>query len=234
MALYVGTSGFSYAAWKGSFYPEHLPGQDMLAFYGTRFNGVEINNTFHRMPKPSLLEGWRGEVPAGFRFALKAPQSITHVRRLREVDDAVSYFFDVAGVLGERLGAVLFQIPPGLKKDVPLLHDFLSLVPPGARVALQFRNRSWLDDDVFSLMQRNDAALCLVDSEDDEAMPAVATAGWGYLRLRRPEYGSAELGKWVDLVNRQGWRDTFVFFKHEDAAKGPLFARQFLDIVAGG
>lgn len=234
MALYVGTSGFSYPQWKGSFYPDHLSGREMLSFYGSRFRGVEINNTFHRMPTASLLEGWRGEVPEDFRFALKAPQSITHFRRLREVDDAVSFLFDVAGVLGERLGAVLFQIPPGLKKDVALLRDFLALIPPGRRIALQFRNRSWLDDEVFSLLQRNDAALCLVDSEDEAEMPAVATARWGYLRLRRAEYGSAELRKWADLVGEQGWQDAFVFFKHEEEAKGPQFARRFIDIVEGG
>ncbi|MBU5635283.1 DUF72 domain-containing protein [Geomonas sp. Red69] len=234
MLLYIGTSGFSYTAWKGSFYPSDLPPGEMLRYYGGQFNSVEINNTFHRMPRDSVLAGWREEVPDAFRFVLKAPQRITHVNRLRDVSDAVSYFFDVAGVMGSRLGAVLFQLPPSLKKDVPLLHDFLALVPPGRRVALQFRHRSWLDDEVFALLHRNDAALCLVDVEGEPEIPPVATATWGYLRLRRPDYQVEELGKWAELVRGRGWSEAFVFFKHEDEAKGPLFARRFADLVSAG
>ncbi|QWV97663.1 DUF72 domain-containing protein [Geomonas nitrogeniifigens] len=234
MLLYIGTSGFSYTAWKGSFYPSDLPPGEMLRYYAGQFNSVEINNTFHRMPRDSVLAGWREEVPDAFRFVLKAPQRITHVNRLRDVSDAVSYFFDVAGVMGSRLGAVLFQLPPSLKKDVPLLHDFLALVPPGRRVALQFRHRSWLDDEVFALLHRNDAALCLVDVEGEPEIPPVATATWGYLRLRRPDYQVEELGKWAELVRGRGWSEAFVFFKHEDEAKGPLFARRFADLVSAG
>lgn len=234
MLLYVGTSGYSYPQWKGSFYPGDLPARNMLNYYGGQFNSVEINNSFHRMPKESVLAGWRDEVPAQFRFVLKAPQRITHVNRLRDVDDSVSYLFDVAGVLGERLGGVLFQLPPSLKKDLPLLHDFLALIPPGRRVALQFRHRSWLDDEVFALLKRNDAALCIADIEDDVEIPVVATANWGYLRLRRREYSAEDLKKWADLVRGQGWREAFVFFKHEDEARGPQLARQFLEVAAAG
>ncbi|WP_224958564.1 DUF72 domain-containing protein [Geomonas subterranea] len=234
MLLYIGTSGYSYTEWKGSFYPGELPSREMLRYYGGQFNCVEINNTFHRMPKDSVLAGWREEVPETFRFVLKAPQRITHVNRLRDVDDMVSYFFDVAAVMGRRLGAVLFQLPPTLKKDLPLLRDFLALVPPGRRVALQFRHRSWLDDEVFALLHRNDAALCIADAEGELEIPAVATATWGYLRLRRPDYPVEDLRTWAELVRGRGWSEAFVFFKHEDEAKGPLFARRFMELVAAG
>lgn len=234
MLLYVGTSGYSYAAWKGSFYPAELPARQMLRYYGGQFPSVEINNTFHRMPTDSILAGWREEVPAEFRFVLKAPQRITHVNRLKNVENSVSYLFDVAGVLGDKLGGFLFQLPPSLQKDLPLLRDFLALIPPGRRVALQFRHGSWLDDEVFALLKRNDAALCIADVEDDLAIPPVATTQWGYLRLRRPDYGPADLKKWAAFVRGQGWREVFVFFKHEDEAKGPRFAREFLQLVAAG
>lgn len=234
MSLYVGTSGYSYHQWKGIFYPSDLPDRQMLHYYGEVFPSVEINNTFHRMPTLALLQSWAGEVPAGFKFALKAPQRITHFQRLQGVDDAVSYLFDVAGGLGERLGPVLFQLPPSLKKDLPLLRDFLALMPPGARASIQFRHHSWMDDDVFELLRRNDTALCIADLEDDVETPAVATASWGYLRLRRPEYAEAELKRWADLVARPSWRDAFVFFKHEESAQGPLLARKLMLIAGGG
>lgn len=228
MALYVGTSGFSYSAWKGSFYPEDLPEKQMLHFYGTRFSSVEINNTFHRMPTQALLQSWGDEVPPDFKFALKAPQRITHLQRLQGVEDSVSFLCDVAGVLKQRLGPLLFQLPPSLKKDVQLLHDFLALLPPNVRAAFQFGHSSWLDDDVFRLLQRNNAALCIVDAVEGTKVPRVRTADWGYLRLRRPEYGEKELGVWAELVQRQNWSDAFVFFKHEEEALGPLLAQRFL------
>ena len=228
MPLYVGTSGYSYPQWKSIFYPADLPDKRMLSYYGGEFKSVEINNTFHRMPKASMMESWSAEVPADFRFVLKAPQHITHLQRLKDVDDAVSYLFEVAGTLKERLGALLFQLPPSLKKDLPLLRDFLALVPPKRRVALQFRHGSWLDDEVFSLLRKNDAALCIADVQDDLEIPVVPTATWGYLRLRRPEYAEAELRRWARVVQEQGWRDAFVFFKHEESAQGPMLARRFL------
>lgn len=233
MPLYVGTSGYSYPQWKGIFYPADLPQRRMLNYYGGEFKSVEINNTFHRMPTPSLMESWSAEVPADFRFVLKAPQRITHLARLRDADDAVSYLFEVAGMLKERLGALLFQLPPSLKKDVPLLRDFLALVPPKRRVAFQFSHGSWLDDEVFLLLSKNDAALCIADVQDDLEIPVVSTASWGYLRLRRPEYGEAELLRWARVVQGQGWQDAFVFFKHEESAQGPLLAKRFLALASG-
>jgi len=232
MNLYVGTSGYSYKEWKGSFYPADLSDKKMLHFYGGQFKSVEINNTFHRMPTVSLLEAWASQVPEHFKFVLKAPQQITHIKRLKDADEPMSYLVDITGVLNERLGALLFQLPPNLKKDLPRLHDFLALLPPQRRVAFEFRHQSWFDDEVFDLMRRNDAALCIADAESDLEVPFVPTARWGYVRLRRPDYQQAELKRWAKLVLEQGWSDTFVFFKHEDEAKGPLMAKAFLELAS--
>ncbi len=231
MNLYVGTSGFSYPEWKGSFYPEDLPAKQMLHYYGEQFRTVEINNTFHRMPQVSVLENWADAVPSDFRFVLKAPQRITHLQRLKEVDDSVSYLLEVAGTLRDRLGALLFQLPPSLKKDLPLLRDFLALFPGQRRIAIEFRHQSWFDEEVFDLLRRHQAALCVAEAENDLETPLVATSDWGYLRLRLPDYPDEELKKWAKLVLSQQWRDAFVFFKHEDGGKGPLLARRFLELA---
>jgi len=232
MSLYVGTSGYAYKPWKGPFYPADLPDAGMLRYYGERFGAVEINNSFYRMPKPAVLEGWAAEVPPDFRFVLKASQRITHFQRLKEVDDSVAYLLKVAGALGDRLGALLFQLPPHLRKDVARLRDFLALLPPTTRAALEFRHASWFDDEVFGLMRDHQAALCIAEAEDELEVPFVSTADWGYLRLRLPDYGDAELAAWIDRVRAQGWNDAFVFFKHEDEAKGPLLATRFLQLAA--
>jgi len=223
----AGTSGFSYKEWKGSFYPEDLPAEKMLRFYAERLPAVEINNTFYRMPKPALLESWAGEVPDQFRFVLKASQRITHHKRLKDASEEVGYFFRVASTLGGRLGPALFQLPPNLKKDLPRLAEFLGLLPPEARAAFEFRHASWFEDDVFEALRSRGAALCI--AEDEElATPLVATAGWGYLRLRRQDYGEAEVAAWADRVRAQAWDDAYVFFKHEDAGAGPRLATQLL------
>jgi uncharacterized protein YecE (DUF72 family) len=232
MNLYVGTSGFSYKAWKGSFYPEGLPANQMLRFYSKHFRSVEINNTFYRMPKASVLEGWAAEVPAGFEFVLKAPQRITHVQRLRDAGDSVSYLLGVAGTLKERLGPLLFQTPPYLTLDVKRLRECLSLFPPQCRAAFEFRHQSWFTDEVYQVLRDHRAALCVAEAENDLRIPLVSTADWGYLRLRRPDYGDAELLSWARRVQRQEWRDAFVFFKHEEEGKGPQMARRFLELAA--
>lgn len=232
MTLYVGTSGFSYTAWRGLFYPADLPEQQMLSYYGSVFASVELNNTFHRMPRAAQLEAWGAQVPHGFRFAMKAPQRITHLQRLKGVEDLVSYLFAAADTLGEMLGPILFQLPPSLKMDLPLLRDFLALFPPGRRAAFQFKHRSWLDDAVLDLLKRNGAALCIVDEEGDLEIPPLATASWGYLRLRRPEYPDAELKKWVRMTRERGWEEVFLYFKHEESARGPALARRFLELSA--
>ena len=231
MRVLAGTSGFSYKEWKGSFYPEDLPAEEMLAYYSARLPAVEINNTFYRMPKPSMLEGWAAQVPAEFRFILKASQRITHRKRLKEAGDEVAYFFQTASTLGERLGPTLFQLPPNLKKDLPRLEAFLEVLPPRAPAAFEFRHASWFEDDVFGALRAKGAALCV--AEDEElATPLVATADWGYLRLRRQDYDDAAVAGWADKVRAQAWTEAFVFFKHEDAGSGPKLAAELLRRIA--
>jgi uncharacterized protein YecE (DUF72 family) len=232
MNLYVGTSGYSYPKWKGTFYPKKLPNDQMLRFYGERFRTVEINNTFYRMPQASVLEAWAGDVGADFKFVLKAPQQITHRQGLKNAEDAVSHLLEAAGALKERLGPLLFQLPPNLKKDVPRLRAFLALLPSERRAAFEFRHPSWFDEEVFELLRAHPAALCIAEAEGDLEVPFVATADWGYLRLRRLDYGDAELKAWAKRVRKQDWRDAFVFFKHEDEGKGPQLAQRFLELAA--
>jgi uncharacterized protein YecE (DUF72 family) len=232
MNLYVGTSGYSYKEWKGTFYPKGLQAQKMLRYYGERFRTVEINSTFYGMPKVSILEGWAEAVPADFHFVLKAPKEITHVRRLKDAGDLVSQLIEVAGALTERGGPLLFQLPPTSKKDVPRLRAFLALLPLQLRATFEFRHSSWFDEEVFGLLRDHRAALCVADADGDLEVPFVATADWGYLRLRRPDYGDAELKEWVERVREQGWRDAFIFFKHEDEGKGPRMAQRYLELAA--
>jgi len=232
MNLYVGTSGYSYKEWKGAFYPKDLPAKQMLRCYGERFRAVEINSTFRGLPKASVLEAWAGAVPADFKFVLKAPQRITHMQRLKNAGDSLSQLLEVAGTLKERLGPLLFQLPPNFKKDVPRLHAFLALLPSQRRAAFEFRHQSWFDEEVFGLLRDHQRALCIAEAEDDLEVPFVATADWGYLRLRRPDYSDVELKTWVKRVRKQDWRDAFVFFKHEDEGKGPQLAKRFLELGA--
>jgi uncharacterized protein YecE (DUF72 family) len=231
MNVYVGTSGYSYKEWKGTFYPKDLSEKKMLHYYGERFRTVEINNTFYRMPKASVLEAWAAEVPGDFKFVLKASQRITHMQRLKDADDSVRYLLEVAGTLKERLGPLLFQLPPNLKKDVPRLRDFLTLLPSERRATFEFRHQSWFDDEVFGLLRQNQAALCIAEAEGDLQVPFVSTADWGYLRLRLPDYTDADLKTWLKRVQEQGWKDAFVFFKHEDEGKGPQMAKRFLELA---
>jgi uncharacterized protein YecE (DUF72 family) len=231
MQLYVGTSGYSYKEWKGSFYPEDLPAKQMLRYYAERFRTVEINNTFYRMPAASVLEAWAGEVPAGFRFVLKAPQKITHIQRLKDVGDSVKYLLQVSAALGERLGPILFQLPPNLKKDAGRLRDLLALVPRAVPVALEFRNATWFDEEVYELLRGHNAALCIAEAEGGVEVPFVSTADWGYVRLRMADYGDAELKAWAQRIQGQGWREAYVFFKHEDEGKGPEMAGRFGELA---
>jgi uncharacterized protein YecE (DUF72 family) len=232
MDLNAGTSGYSYKEWKGTFYPKDLPAKQMLRFYGEHFRTVEINSTFNRMPSPSVLEGWADAVPADFKFVLKAPRQITHVRRLKDAAELVSHLIEVAAALKKRQGPMLFQLPPTSKKDVPRLRAFLDLLPLQCRAAFEFRHLSWFDDEVFGLLRDHRTAMCIADAEDDLEVPFVATADWGYLRLRQSDYRDAELKAWVKRVWRQGWRDVFVFFRHEDEGKGPRLAKRFMELAA--
>lgn len=232
MNFYVGTSGYSYPEWKGRFYPAKFQPKQMLGFYASHFRTVEINNTFYRPPTVQLLETWAAQVPADFRFVLKAPQEITHARRLAGTDELVSTLFATAGALQSRLGPVLFQLPPNFRKDVGLLRAFLAALPPG-RAAFEFRNQGWFCDPVFALLREYGAGMCVADAEDDLDVPFVATADWGYLRLRRADYADAALAGWADRLRSQTWRECSVFFKHEDAGAGPRMAARLLELLAG-
>ena len=232
LRLRVGTSGYAYPEWKGTFYPADLPASKMLAWYVGHFSTVEINATFYRMPSAKTLTAWAAVAPDGFTFVLKAPQRITHLARLRDVDDSLRYFCDTARTLGPKLGPVLFQLPPNFKKAADRLGDLLAKLPPGMRVAFEFRHASWFDDEVLALLRAKNAALCIADTEEG-ATPAVATADWGYLRLRAPEYTDADLARWLATIREvgAGWREAFVFFKHEEAGAGPALARRLLDLL---
>jgi len=234
MQLQVGTSGFSYDAWRGSFYPQDLPGGAMLRFYAQNLSAVEINNTFYRMPRPAVLEGWAAQVPAGFVFALKAPRRITHIKKIRDVADDVGYLDKVASSLGAHRGPILFQLPPYLRKDVALLRDFLALLPPGCRAVLEFRHASWLDDEVYDTLRAAQAALCVADAGEEFDSPLLATAPFGYLRLRRQDYDEAALASWAERVQAEPWQDVSVFFKHEDAGIGPALAARFRSLFVDG
>ena len=229
MRVLVGTSGYSYKEWKGTFYPEDLPAAKMLSFYAGQFDTVEINNTFYRMPDARTVERWGSEVPEGFVFVLKAPQRITHQKKLTDVADDLHFLYDTASVLGTKLGPVLFQLPPFAKKDPEKLRDFIKRLPPHHRAAFEFRHASWFDDEIYSILRQHDAALCAADTDETEDSDAVLvpTASWGYLRLRRTEYAGEGIAAWARRVAAQSWSDAFVFFKHEDEGKGPVFAAQF-------
>lgn len=231
MRLFVGTSGYSYKEWKGSFYPEKIPAKEMLSYYSQRLSTVEINATFYRMPQPSMLENWKGQVPSTFRFSLKAPQRITHFKRLKETEEETKYFLETAAVLGDQLGVMLFQLPPNMKKDLPRLESFLAQLPDALRAAFEFRHPSWFDDDVLDLLRSQNRALVVSDTDDMPTTHIDKTADWGYLRLRRVNYSAENLEEWVERIRSQDWKETFLFFKHEDAGTGPRLAAQFLNLA---
>ena len=233
MEIVVGTSGYSYKEWKGSFYPEDLPAAKMLPYYAERFGAVEINNTFYRMPEAAVLSKWATQVPGNFTFALKAPQRITHQKKLVDASAEVSFLFDTAAVLGSKLGPVLFQLPPYARKDAAKLGAFIAALPAGPAVAFEFRHDSWYDDEIFGLLRARDIALCAADTDEIADRDALVrpTASWGYLRLRRTSYAEGEIGQWAARVERQAWSRAYVFFKHEDEGKGPLFANELLAAI---
>jgi uncharacterized protein YecE (DUF72 family) len=231
MKVRAGTSGYSYKEWKGNFYPSDLPAAGMLPFYAKSFSTVEINNTFYRMPTEKILLNWSAQVPDGFAFVLKVPRRITHDKRLKNVDDDVAYLLKTVGALGKKRGPLLFQFPPFFRKDLACLRDFLGLLPPDVQTACEFRHQSWFDDEVFAVLRAHNAALCLADAETELNVPFVAIAGWGYVRLRRPDYSDGDLRDWAKRIQDQPWKEAFVFFKHEEAGKGPQFASRFLEFV---
>jgi uncharacterized protein YecE (DUF72 family) len=235
MQLLAGASGYSYKPWKGPFYPKDLPDAEMLGFYAERLPAVEINNTFYRLPKAAVLEGWAAQTPPSFRFVLKASRKITHIHRLQDVGEMTGHLFETAGRLGPKLGAILFQLPPYLKKDLDRLRRFCDAMPQPCAVAFEFRNPSWLEEDVLEVLRDHDAALCVADIEGGpvaDRLPLVATASWGYLRLRRDDYGDGDLVSWLARIRAQPWSQAYVFFKHEDEGAAPRLARRLMELAS--
>jgi uncharacterized protein YecE (DUF72 family) len=235
MNLWVGTSGWSYDEWRGSFYPEDLPKARMLEYYAERLRAVEVNNTFYRMPKRDVVRVWRDQTPDDFSFVLKASRRITHQAKLGDsAGDALDFLLASSEELGGKRGPILFQTPPWLKGDPGLLRSFLDRVPDGVRAAFEFRSTSWFTDEVFSALADRGAALVAADTGNEEKdPPLVATGSFGYARLRREEYADGLLESWAARLRDTGWDDLWVFFKHEDEATGPRLARRFLDVLSG-
>jgi uncharacterized protein YecE (DUF72 family) len=230
MTTFVGTSGYNYPEWKGRFYPPKLPAAKMLPFYAERFPTVEINYTFYRMPTEKIVEGWRAATPEQFALTLKAPRRITHDSRLRNCADPVRQFLEVAATLGPKLGVLLFQLPPNMKRDLALFDAFLDTFPPRVRAAFEFRHDSWFDSEVFARLRARNLALCIADSEK-LTTPIELTADYAYFRLRDEGYTRDDVRRWAEVVGSTtaSGRDAFVYFKHEDEGKGPEFARQLMD-----
>jgi uncharacterized protein YecE (DUF72 family) len=222
-------SGYSYKEWKGKFYPGDLKSSDMLAYYATQFPTVEINNTFYRLPKESVLVGWADDVTDDFRFVLKASRKITHFNRLKDTESELSYLLGVSSALGEKRGPTFFQLPPNLKKDLPRLEDFLALIPKRWPAAFEFRHESWFDDDVYAALGSSGAALCVADT-DEGMTPVVPTADWGYLRLRRNAYDEGRLQAWADRIAEQPWEEAYVFLKHDDGVN-PAHAKHLMSLL---
>ncbi|HUJ53172.1 MAG TPA: DUF72 domain-containing protein [Steroidobacteraceae bacterium] len=233
MRTWVGTSGYNYPEWKGSFYPEKMPAAKMLPFYAQTFTTVEINYTFYRTPNAKILAGWSRETPQGFKLTLKAPKRITHIAKLRDCSELLQYFLKTTATLGPKLGAILFQLPPYFRKDLMVLDDFLAQLAPGVCAAFEFRHRSWMDAEVFARLRARNLALCIADSEKFST-PLEITASYGYFRLRDEGYTSDDLKRWAEVIRARAAHcsDVYVYFKHEEAGKGPQFARLLLEAFA--
>jgi uncharacterized protein YecE (DUF72 family) len=228
----AGTSGFSYPTWRGSFYPDDLQASEMLRFYARHLPTVEIDSTFYRLPSAETLARWSEQVPRGFVFAVKAPRRITHLMELVGVGDVLAGFLRRASELGERLGPILFQLPPSLREDPRLLDAFLELLPRELKAAFEFRHASWYRERVAETLAAHHKAFCIAET-DEHATPLWATADWGYLRLRRRSYTPSELHVWVERIRAQPWKEAYVFFKHEEVATGPVLAQNLLDLAEG-
>jgi uncharacterized protein YecE (DUF72 family) len=231
MRILVGTSGFSFPEWKGAFYPDGMADADLLRFYADQLGAVEINNTFYRMPKSSVMTKWASDVPDGFRFAIKASRRITHHAKLADCGELLGYLWGSIQKLGDRLGPVLFQLPPYLREDVALLRAFLAELPAGLRAAFEFGHESWHADAVVAALREHGAAACVSDKEKRPNPLWAATADWGYVRLFRPGYEDAELERCAQRIRDSGWQETFVFCKHELDGAGPELARRFRRIA---
>jgi uncharacterized protein YecE (DUF72 family) len=233
MILKAGTSGFAFKEWKGSFYPSDLKDDGMLGFYASKFPVVEINNTFYRLPKESVIQGWASQVPESFTFAIKASQRITHFARLKpDAASALEYLLKTTSTLGARLGPILFQLPPNMKKDVDRLRGFLAMLPADRRFTMEFRHESWFDDDVYDALRERDVPMCVID-QPDFSSPFVRTASWGYLRLHRFDYDDNALSSWAKRIGGEPWSDAYVVFKHDEGVgSGPPAVDSFIRSVS--
>jgi uncharacterized protein YecE (DUF72 family) len=234
MKIHIGTSGFGYKEWKGKFYPDRINPKEMLRFYAERLGTVEINNTFYHMPTGGVLASWAEQVPDNFIFAFKAPQVITHLKQLRNVGEEAEYLFRTLSTLGGKLGPVLFQFPKSFRSDRQALESFLPLIPSNVSCAFEFRSQSWIDNEILDLLRKRGFCLCIADTDENPAKEIIGTAPWGYLRLRRSDYTDADLEKWLEKITSQKWKEAFVFFEHEDKAKGPELANRFYELFASG
>jgi uncharacterized protein YecE (DUF72 family) len=232
MAIWVGTSGYNYPEWRGSFYPEKFSAAKMLPYYAERLDTVEINYTFYRTPNAKIMEGWAGAVPERFKFTLKAPKRITHIARLKDCAGPLQYFVGTAAALGPKLGVLFFQLPPYMKKDLAVLDEFLDALPSGAQASFEFRHRSWLSDEVYGRLKAKKLALCVADSEK-LSTPVEITADYAYFRLRDEGYTPRDIAHWAHTIREKtaACRDVFVYFKHEESGKGPEFARLLLEAL---
>jgi uncharacterized protein YecE (DUF72 family) len=231
----AGTSGFAYKEWKGPFYPADLRDDLMLGYYAGRLPAVEINNTFYRMPRETVVASWADQAPDGFRFVLKASRKITHFGRLKNVASELEYFLRASSALGAKRGPSLFQLPPNMKKDAERLREFVASLPRAWPAAFEFRHASWFDDETYDILRSRNAALCMADKgPEEDATPLVATADWGYVRLRAPSYDEADLERWLATLRAQSWGDAYVFFKHEDAGIGAKLALRLAELGLGG
>lgn len=231
MQYWIGTSGYSYDAWKGLFYPEKTSAKKMLGYYAGKFNTVESNYSFRQVPSAKVIESWRSQTPTSFRFTLKAPMVITHNKRLKNAETATQQFLEAAKSLEGQLGALLFQLRPEMKVDVDCLGNFLALLPREIPSAFEFRNASWFTDEVYALLRAHGCAQCVADTGEGPSTPWVSTADWGYLRLRGDGYSDAQLRKWVKQIRGEKWREVFVYFKHEDTAAGPKLALRLQELT---
>ena len=234
MRLLAGTSGYAFKEWKGSFYPTDMKDDGWLGYYAGKFPTVEINNTFYRLPKQSVLEEWAAQVPETFTFSIKASQRITHFARLKpECADALGFLLKNTATLGSRIGPILFQLPPNLKKDLPRLRAFLDLLPADRKFTMEFRHESWFEDDVLDALREHDVALCIGEQEDF-ACPVHSTASWGYFRLHRFDYDDAAHAKWAKCISDQQWNEAYVYFKHDEGVgSGPPAVASFVRCFGG-
>jgi len=230
--IWIGTSGFQYPEWKGTFYPDKLAAKKMLAYYGAHFPTTESNYTFRTIPSVKTLSNWSAETPKNFRFTLKALQEITHFKRLRGCDELVGKLLEAATTLNGKLGTILFQLPPDFKRDLPVLDDFLAQLPHSMKCAFEFRHESWFADEVFDSLRAKNAALCIADSEELKS-PVVLTADHAYFRLRNEGYTRGDIEWWAETSGEQQKKasDVYVYLKHEKSGIGPKLAAQLIELL---